>query len=99
MNVTLDKKVTQQSKPESVKKEVVKVAAKKLSFKETKELADLPGIIDTLENNIAELQEKVNQHDFFSKDEQYTKNILNELGENESKLDLVYTRWQELDEL
>ncbi len=93
------KKVTQQSKPESVKKEVVKVAAKKLSFKETKELADLPGIIDTLENNIAELQEKVNQHDFFSKDEQYTKNILNELGENESKLDLVYTRWQELDEL
>ena len=93
------KKVTQQSKPESVKKEVVKVAAKKLSFKETKELADLPGIIDTLENNIAELQEKVNQHDFFSKDEQYTKNILNELGENESKLNLVYTRWQELDEL
>jgi len=93
------KKVTQQSKPESVKVEVAKVAKKKLSFKDTKELAELPEIIDSLENNIAELQEKVNQHDFFSKDEQYTKNILNELGENESKLDLVYTRWQELDEL
>ncbi|HCH70050.1 MAG TPA: ABC transporter ATP-binding protein [Colwellia sp.] len=92
------KRVSQKSKTEPVKKPAVKVTQKKLSFKETKELAELPEIIDSLENNIAELQEKVNQHDFFSKDEQYTKNILNELGENESKLDLVYTRWQELDE-
>ena len=92
------KRVSQKSKTEPVKKTAVKVTQKKLSFKETKELAELPEIIDSLENNIAELQEKVNQHDFFSKDEQYTKNILNELGENESKLDLVYTRWQELDE-
>ena len=93
------KKVTQQSKAEPVKKEAVKATKKKLSFKESKELAELPEIIDNLENQIAELQEQVNQNDFFSKDEQYTKNILNQLGENESKLDLVYTRWQELDEL
>ncbi|WP_114326347.1 ATP-binding cassette ATPase Uup [Candidatus Colwellia aromaticivorans] len=93
------KKVTLQSKTESAKKEIAKIAKKKLSFKETKELAELPEIIDSLENKIADLQEQVNQSDFFSKDEQYTKNILNQLGENESKLDLVYTRWQELDEL
>jgi len=93
------KKVTQQNKVEPAKKESVKATKKKLSFKETKELAELPEIIDNLENQIAELQEQVNQNDFFSKDEQYTKNILNQLGENESKLDLVYTRWQELDEL
>lgn len=95
----INKKVTQQSKAESVKKEVAKVTKKKLSFKETKELEELPEIIDSLESQIAELQEQVNQNDFFSKDEQYTKNILNQLGENESKLELVYTRWQELDEL
>lgn len=94
-----NKKVTQQNKAESVKKEVAKVTKKKLSFKETKELEELPEIIDSLESQIAELQEQVNQNDFFSKDEQYTKNILNQLGENESKLELVYTRWQELDEL
>ena len=93
------KKVTQQNKVEPAKKESVKATKKKLSFKETKELAELPEIIDNLENQIAELQEQVNQNDFFSKDEQYTKNILNQLAENESKLDLVYTRWQELDEL
>ena len=95
----INKKVTQQSKAESVKKEVAKVTKKKLSFKETKELEELPEIIDSLESQIAELQQQVNQNDFFSKDEQYTKNILNQLGENESKLELVYTRWQELDEL
>jgi ATP-binding cassette subfamily F protein uup len=95
----INKKVTQQSKAESVKKEVAKVTKKKLSFKETKELEELPEIIDSLESQIAELQEQVNQNDFFSKDEQYTKNILNQLGENESKLEIVYTRWQELDEL
>jgi ATP-binding cassette subfamily F protein uup len=93
------KKVTQQSKTESTKTEAVKVAKKKISFKDSKELAELPEIIDSLENKIAELQEQVNQNDFFNKDEQYTKNILNQLDENESKLDLVYTRWQELDEL
>jgi len=94
-----NKKVTQQSKAAPAKQAVAKVAQKKLSFKETKELAELPEIIDNLENTIADLQEQVNQSDFFSKDEQYTQNILNLLSENESKLDLVYTRWQALDEL
>lgn len=93
------KKVTQEVKAKQPTKEIVKAGKKKLSFKETKELAELPEIIDNLENEITELQEEVNQSDFFTKDEQYTKNILNQLSENESKLDLVYTRWQELDEL
>jgi ATP-binding cassette subfamily F protein uup len=93
------KKVTQPSKAQQPKKEAVKAGKKKPSFKETKELEELPEIIDALENEIADLQEEVNQSDFFSKDEQYTKKILNQLGEKESKLDLVYTRWQELDEL
>jgi len=75
-----------------------KSAKKKLSYKETRELEALPEIIDDLENNIAELQEQVNQADFFSKDAEYTKKILNQLAEYESKLDLAYSRWQELDE-
>lgn len=93
------------------KKEVVKKAApaaqkeaplavkKKLSFKETKELEELPKIIDTLENEIADLQEQVNQSNFFSQDDKHTKNILNQLSEKESKLDTAYSRWQTLDEL
>ena len=75
-----------------------KAAKKKLSYKETRELETLPELIDELENNVAELQEQVNQADFFSKDAEYTKKILNQLAEYESKLDLAYARWQELDE-
>jgi len=71
---------------------------KKLSFKESRELTELPEIIDSLENDIAQLQEQVNQADFFSQDAEHTKNILNQLAINESKLDLAYTRWQALDE-
>ena len=71
---------------------------KKLTFKETKELETLPDEIDALETLIESLQDQVNQGDFFSQDEQVTKKILNQLQESESKLEVTYARWQELDE-
>jgi len=89
---------TQQKALAPTAQAVSKVAKKKLSFKENKELEELPEIIDNLEGKIADLQEQVNQSDFFSKNEQDTKEILNQLSENESKLDLAYSKWQELDE-
>mgnify|MGYP000072938728 FL=1 len=95
----VNKKETQHKASAVVKNEAPKTAKKKLSFKETKELEELPKLIDNLENMIADLQEQVNQSNFFSQDEQHTKKILNQLSENESKLDLAYTKWQELDEL
>ena len=93
-----NKKSTQQNTSTPAKKEATAVTKKKLSFKENKELDELPEIIDNLENKVAALQEQVNQSDFFSRDEQDTKKILNQLSEIESKLDLAYSRWQELDE-
>ncbi len=84
----------------SAAKPVKKVEKKKLSFKETKELEALPLKIEELENLIETLQEEVNQSDFFtSNDETYTKKILNQLEETESKLEVTYARWQQLDEL
>jgi len=84
----------------TVAKPVKKVEKKKLSFKETKELEALPLKIEELENMIETLQEEVNQSDFFtSNDETYTKKILNQLEETESKLEVTYARWQQLDEL
>jgi len=74
------------------------VQKKRLSFKETKELEELPLKIDELESLIDTLQNQVNQADFFSKDEKFTKDILNQLAETESNLEVAYTRWQELDE-
>ena len=96
---TANKKESQKKSDPVEKKETQQASKKKLSFKETKELEELPLIIDNLENEIADLQEQVNQNDFFSLDEKHTKKILNQLSENESKLDTAYTRWQALDEL
>jgi len=96
---TINKKEAKQSATPAVQKAASPAVKKKLSFKETKELEELPKIIDELENEIADLQEQVNQSDFFSQDEKHTKKILNQLSEKESKLDTAYSRWQALDEL
>ncbi len=77
----------------------VEVSKKKLSFKESRELELLPEQIDELENIISSLQEQVNAADFFSQDNETTQKILNQLAETESKLEVAFTRWQELDEL
>ncbi len=71
---------------------------KKLSFKEARELEALPEKIDELENLIDSLQAQVNDADFFSKDEKITKKVLNQLSDCESNLEIVYARWQELDD-
>jgi ATP-binding cassette subfamily F protein uup len=75
------------------------VAKKKLSFKEARELEALPEQIDEFETLITSLQEQVNSADFFNQDSEITKNILNQLEETESKLEVAFARWQELDEL
>jgi len=76
----------------------LKVSTKrKLSFKETRELEALPDQIDELENQISLIQEQVNDADFFSQDSETTKKILNQLEETESKLEIAFARWQELD--
>jgi len=90
------KVVVKESQPSKIKEQ--KNSKKKLSYKETIELEELPLKIDELESLIESLQEQVNQSDFFSNEEQFTKNILNQLEESESKLETTYARWQELDE-
>ncbi|HBY86760.1 MAG TPA: ABC transporter ATP-binding protein [Colwellia sp.] len=70
----------------------------KLSFKEARELETLPEKIDELESLIDSLQSQVNDADFFSQDEKITKKVLNQLAESESNLEIVYARWQELDD-
>ena len=71
---------------------------KKLSFKDKRELESLPGVIDELETAIDELQQQVNQSDFFSQSQEQSNKILNQLAERESELEVAYARWQELDE-
>jgi len=88
--------------PEPVKESSPEVKAptkKKLSFKDSRELEALPGQIDEFEEQISSLQEQVNDASFFEQESEITKKILNQLEETESKLEIAFTRWQELDEL
>jgi len=92
--------VKEESNKKTVAKEVAIVATKKkkLSFKEKRELESLPEKIDELENLIDELQQQVNQPEFFNQDQELSNKILNQLAETESNLEVAYARWQELDE-
>jgi len=98
------KQITDGVKTTTVSTNVASTAAqvtskKKLSFKESRELEALPDQVDELELLIGSLQEQVNDAKFFSKDSDIKKNILNQLAESESKLEIAFARWQELDEL
>jgi len=84
-----------QVKPASTEPVVKK---KKLSFKDARELELLPEKIDELENLIDSVQAQVNDANFFSQEDKITKKVLNQLAEAESNLEIVYARWQELDD-
>ncbi|RHW75352.1 ABC transporter ATP-binding protein [Colwellia sp. RSH04] len=96
--INKETKTQEKNQPSNVSKEQSKIAKKKLSYKESKELEELPEIIDELETLIESLQEKINHADFFNQDSEQSQKILNQLAESESKLDVAYSRWQELDE-
>lgn len=94
--------VAVEAKEQPTKKQKDKTSVKdkkKLSYKEARELEALPDLIDELEESISELQELVNQADFFTQPQEQTQKILNQLKEKESKLEVAYSRWQELDEI
>ncbi|MEW9796894.1 ATP-binding cassette ATPase Uup [Alteromonas sp. CYL-A6] len=73
--------------------------AKKLSYKDERELASLPGEIEQLEEALAALQETVNQPDFFKQDTSETGPILSRLEKTESELSQKYARWDELESM
>jgi ATP-binding cassette subfamily F protein uup len=94
----LDSEVKQTEEKQADSSVVHALKKKKLSFKEARELESLPEKIDALEDTISALQAQVNDASFFSQDEKITQQVLNQLAQEESNLERVYARWQELDE-
>ena len=92
------KKTKPEEKVTAVNEKIELTTKKKLSYKEQRELESLPQVIDELENLIADLQEQVNNADFFNQSSEQTNTILNQLAISESKLEVTYARWQELDD-
>lgn len=93
-------KNVKENKQESNKKQVTSCKpSKKLSFKLQRELESLPLIIENRESDIEELQLLVNDPAFFQQNNETTQSVLKRLSDAEAELDVVFKRWEELEEM
>jgi ATP-binding cassette subfamily F protein uup len=70
----------------------------KLSYKLKLELEQLPAQIEALEQEVAGLQERISQADFYSGPPDEVSATLEALTEKEGRLEQVIERWMELEE-
>ena len=87
----------EQSITEQPAVEAVASSSKKLSYKEKRELEQMPALIEQLETELEALQTTVNNAEFFKQSAEHTQATLNQLQQTESKLAQAYARWEELD--
>jgi len=71
----------------------------KLSYKDQRELDQLPAEIETIEATITELQQLVSEPDFYSQDHETVQARLQELAGAETLLEQRVERWSELEGL
>ena len=76
------------SKPKSVK----------LSYKEQRELEQLPQLLEELETKIAALQAEIADPAFFQQAHDITDAKLKALADTEAELETAFLRWEELEE-
>ena len=72
------------------------ISKKKLSYKEQRELDQLPGEIELLESNVSTLQSEIASPDFYSNDNEHMQTTLIKLGQIEGLLEQRVERWGEL---
>ncbi|MEZ9140505.1 MULTISPECIES: ABC transporter ATP-binding protein [unclassified Shewanella] len=87
--------VTKAEKP----KQATTNAPKKLSFKLQRELEQLPSKMETLEQEVEELQNTVASADFYSQPQDTVNSVLQALAAKEQELDTCFERWEELESL
>ncbi|WP_273403703.1 ABC transporter ATP-binding protein [Actinobacillus porcinus] len=85
-------KVVSQPTRQSNRQRVVK-----LSYKEERELEQLPQLLEKLEENLIALQDEVSNPAFFEQSHEYTSAKLQELAEKEQELESAFLRWEELE--
>lgn len=78
------------------KAEPAKTPATKLSYKEQRELDQLPKQIETYETKIAELALKIADADFYKKAQPEIDTALAQLAKQQKELEALYARWESL---
>jgi len=88
-----------QKKPADEKKLKKTVKKKKLSYKDQRELDQLPELIEQLDARQVALNVQINAPDFYKQEQEKINLVLTELKELESELEQAYQRWDELEVL
>ena len=82
----------------TIKKEKPKSSgSKKMSFKEQRELQELPERIEALENRQSELNQTINSVDFYKQSPEKIAELLEQLQQTDADLMDCYARWELLD--
>jgi len=92
-NQNKEKKSTSAGKPKTVQRE-----GKKLSFKEQKELEELPALIAKKEAELESLHETMAQNDFYKQDQASINQALQKEKELANYIDQAWERWSLLEE-
>lgn len=71
--------------------------SQRLSYKQQKELDELPKQLEKLEEMIAQLQAQVSDNEFFNQPHDVTNKVLADLGQYETELETAFGRWEELE--
>lgn len=82
-----------QKQNESLKK------SKKLSYKEQKELDELPHKIELMESQYAELQKNIANAEFYKQNQNSISETMMQFKKLESDIHVAYQRWNELEEM
>lgn len=93
---TIEKAVSKSNAP--VKEDTKPVTkAKKLSYKEQRELEQLPQLIEQLEAQMTELQATMRTAEFYQQDAAKITNKQQELAQLEIQLETAFARWEALE--
>ncbi len=92
-------KVAAEPKQKKEKSRPKSKAANKLSYKDKRELEQLPETIENLEARQSALNDTVNQADFYKQEHERVSQTLAELEQVNQELEQAYQRWETLDSL
>ncbi|MGB1010900.1 MAG: ATP-binding cassette domain-containing protein [Thiolinea sp.] len=98
-SATNNKTKSQPAAPATANESDAKSADKprKLSYKDQRELEQIPQRIETLETRITELHDAMGSADFYQQDSDKITASQNELQQLEEELEQVFMRWEELE--
>jgi len=93
-----DRHAAEKAATEDATPETKAEPAKKLSYKDQRELDELPAKIEGLEAKLASLEQEVSASDFYSQEHDITQAVLDDFADTQATLDRDLERWSALEE-